>query len=169
MPKTFRYREVFFQGRPRHQKYDDFWRRHPPMSASRWAKIYAPFDALDGFDEAIESKKVLYESRKELSDFQKEELDKKLSALHELMNSSFPGRKKHPVITIEYFISCPDTNNEWYGHGGQYKKITGAVRKMDTLVSRSILLCTGDGDLAIPLDDVISIAGEASPGCTECS
>lgn len=58
MPDGFKYKEILRRGRPRHEKYDSFWLKHPPMPPSRWAKIFAPFDALDGFDERIEEKKA---------------------------------------------------------------------------------------------------------------
>ena len=40
--------------------------KHPPMSPSRWAKIFVPFDALDGFDERIKAKEEIYVERKAL-------------------------------------------------------------------------------------------------------
>ena len=55
MPADFRHRELFYAGRPVHRKYDDFWYRHPTMSLSRRAKIFAPFDALRGFSDAVRS------------------------------------------------------------------------------------------------------------------
>ena len=58
MPPAFRYRDVFLKGRPRHDVPDPFSLRHPPMPASRWAKIFAPFDALKGFEEAIRLKEA---------------------------------------------------------------------------------------------------------------
>ena len=68
MPANFKYTDVLRRGRPRHEKWDSFSLRHPPMSAAHWAKIFSPFDALDGFDERIAEKEVLYESRIELCD-----------------------------------------------------------------------------------------------------
>ena len=57
MPAGFKYKDILRRGRPRHEKYDSFWLKHPPMSPSRWAKIFAPFDALDGFDGRIMNKR----------------------------------------------------------------------------------------------------------------
>ena len=54
MPDDFRHRDLFCAGRPVHEKYDEFWLRHPPMDLGRRAKIFAPFDALRGFSEALE-------------------------------------------------------------------------------------------------------------------
>ena len=53
MPVNFRYREVFLKGKPRHDRCDAFRIRHPVMDRGKRAKIFAPFDALRGFDEAI--------------------------------------------------------------------------------------------------------------------
>ena len=59
MPPDFKYKDVFKKGRPTHHEWDNFRRKHPPMPASRWAKIFAPFDALKGFDEAIKSQEEI--------------------------------------------------------------------------------------------------------------
>lgn len=53
MPVNFRYRDVFLKGRPRHDRYDPFRIRHPRMDRRKRAKIFAPFDALKGFSEAV--------------------------------------------------------------------------------------------------------------------
>ena len=76
MPADFRYREVFLKGKPRHDKYDPFRIRHPRMNRGHRAKIFAPFDALKGFNEAVSAKEVLYESRIELSPEDAAELDR---------------------------------------------------------------------------------------------
>lgn len=75
MPAAFHYRSLFLQGRPRHEKYDDFWIRHPPMDHVHRAKIFAPFDALAGFDDCINSKDVLYEEKRILSGSEKDDLN----------------------------------------------------------------------------------------------
>ena len=53
MPPDFKYKAVYLKGRPKHNKNDEFWIKHPPMSVSKWAKIFSPFDALRGFGDAI--------------------------------------------------------------------------------------------------------------------
>lgn len=42
--------------RPRHDS-DAFSRRHPPMTICHRAKIFAPFAALKGYDQALAHKK----------------------------------------------------------------------------------------------------------------
>ena len=65
MHSDFKYKTAALRGMPRHNKFDDFSVKHPPMSPARWAKIFAPFDALKGFDEVIAEKAVC--SEQELS------------------------------------------------------------------------------------------------------
>ena len=52
----FRYPDVLRRGRPVHDPQDAFSSRHPAMPLSRRAKIFSPFDALKGFNEALREK-----------------------------------------------------------------------------------------------------------------
>ena len=153
MPVSFAHKEAFLHGRPKHRKYDDFWRRHPPMNTGHRAKIFAPFDALRGFDFCIMSKEVQYTERLELSETQKEQLDHQLARLQSLTHNGRAARENHPAAEVTYFEACTDPENFAYGKGGQYKTITGIVSKVDTIVSRAITI---DGQ-AISLDTVSEI------------
>ena len=154
MPAGFKYREVFRRGRPKHEKYDPFWIKHPPMPARRWAKIFAPFDALDGFDERIAGKEVLYCERRSLSDGEMEELNHKLSFLHSLTYNGREARKNTPAVTITYFDSCTDIESDWYNHGGQYKELSGTVLRVDL---SSIRIKTANEEVSVPFDDIWEI------------
>lgn len=56
IPFSFRYRDVFLKGKPKHDKTDSFSIKHPAMDLGRRAKIFSPFDALKGFsDELVKS------------------------------------------------------------------------------------------------------------------
>lgn len=55
IPASFKYKDILWKGRPVHEKNSAFYAKHPPMPASRWAKIFAPFDALRGFQECLEA------------------------------------------------------------------------------------------------------------------
>ena len=156
MPAGFRYKEVLRRGRPKHEKYDSFWIRHPPMPASRWAKIFAPFDALYGFDDRITGKEVLYCERKVLSEGEEEELSRKLSFLHSLTYNGREARKNAPYVTITCFEACTDSENDWYGRGGQYKELSGTVLEVEL---HSIRVKTCDGEVSIPFDDIREIDG----------
>lgn len=65
MPADFKYADLYRAGRPQHEKFDDFWCRHPPMDCGKRAKIFAPFNALRGFDREIENSKAKAQSRLE--------------------------------------------------------------------------------------------------------
>lgn len=151
MPAGFKYRDIFMRGRPRHEKYDSFYIKHPPMPASRWAKIFAPFDALDGFDERIQSKTVLYEEKRRLSEGEIDELNRKLCRLHDLTRNGRLARKNRPAVTITYFSPCTDIENDWYGTGGKYKEISGIVIRVEM---DSIRLRTEDGEKSIAFEDI---------------
>ena len=153
MPADFKYRSVFLKGKPQHIKYDDFWIKHPPMPPSHWAKIYAPFDALAGFDEAISGKEIRYCERKSLSEGEMEELNHKLYSLTTKTKSQLNSLTDRPAATITCFSPCTDINSEWYGTGGQYKTVSGIVSRVDPVITRSITV----NDQTIWFEDIISI------------
>ena len=125
MPANFRYREVFLKGRPRHDRYDPFRIRHPSMDRGHRAKIFAPFDALKGFNEAVSAKDVLYEDRIELLQEDTEEL---------------MARANRVQVTVTYYEPCNDENHEAFGLRGQYKTITGICWNVDAEVGQTILI-----------------------------
>ena len=58
VPLSFPYLRVLMQGRPEHREENP---KHPPMDRGHRAKIFAPFDALDGFSAEIRKKDRLFE------------------------------------------------------------------------------------------------------------
>ena len=66
MPAGFGYADVLRAGPPVHGKTDPFRLRHPAMEKGRRAKIFAPFDALAGFNERISAREAECESEYEL-------------------------------------------------------------------------------------------------------
>ena len=64
MPPGFRYAKTAARGRPRHEKYDTFYMKHPAMNIGKRAKIFSPFDALKGFNDAVASKEIKYVERR---------------------------------------------------------------------------------------------------------
>lgn len=110
MPADFRYREVFLKGKPQHDRFDLFRVHHPSMDVGRRAKIFSPFDALKGFNEAIASKDVLYRDRIELSEEDRMELDRRLHILKGLTYNGRMARANRVKITAVYYVSCTDEN-----------------------------------------------------------
>ena len=140
MPANFRYREVFLKGRPRHDRYDPFRIRHPSMDRGHRAKIFAPFDALKGFNEAVSAKDVLYEDRIELLQEDTEELSRRLNILHNLTFNGRMARANQVQVTVTYYEPCSDENHEAFGLRGQYKTITGICWNVDAEVGQTILI-----------------------------
>ena len=158
MPADFPYLDILLQGRPGHDSLSDFGRKHPKMSCSRRAKIFAPFDALKGFNEAVASKEVAYIDKPELSDCKKESLDRKLTLLGKLTCTKKAARQNAPLITVTYFLTCSDIENDAYGIRGTLETASGICHKVDTQISHTITV----GNLVISLDDVIDIIGTPS-------
>lgn len=156
MPANFRYRDVFLKGKPRHNQYDRFLIRHPRMDVGRRAKIFAPYDALKGFDEAVESKDVQYVSKIVLPPEDEEELSRKLEILHNLTFNSRMARENRIQVTVTYYEVCSDENHEAYGVKGQYKTINGICSNVDIEVGHIILV----GSKKLPLEDILKIESQ---------
>ena len=153
MPAGFRYRDVFLKGKPQHDRYDSFRLRHPQMDVRKRAKLFAPFDALRGFNFAILMKNELYTDRMTLSPEDQTELDRRLGILHSLTYNGQMARANHVQITVTYYEPCSDVNSEAYGLQGQYKTITGICRNVDAEVTKTILV---DG-MRIRMENIRSI------------
>lgn len=120
--------------------------KHPKMKLEDRAKIFAPFAALKGYEEAIAAKQKIVVPRIELSEESKEYLDLQLGRIERLLLSG-----QHPIITVVYFNK--DKINSDYG--GEYIQLTGMVAKFG-LTSRILQII----DKRLQLDDIYSIEGE---------
>ena len=153
MPADFRYREVFLKGKPQHDRCDPFRIRHPRMNTGHRAKIFAPFDALKGFNEAVSAKEVLYEHRIELSPEDAAELDRRLTILHNLTYNSRMARANRVQVSVTYYQPCMDPNHDDYRLRGQYQTISGICWNVDAEVNRTVTI----DRMKLSLDDVLRI------------
>ena len=153
VPAGFRYLDVFLKGKPQHDRYDAFRLKHPQMTNSRRAKLFAPFDALRGFNEAVSAKDVLYEDKRILSQEDQDELNRRLGILHDLTYNSRMARANQVKVSVTYYEECSDVNHEAYGLRGQYKTVTGICLNVDAEVTMSILV---DG-MRISIGDIRKI------------
>ena len=125
-------------------KYDDMLnlsRPEPPrerMSALERAAQFAPFAALTGYDESVGEAARLVDGKIELSEDEKERLDRKTQKIRE-----FPERE----VAVTYFRADKRKN------GGAYCTKRGFVREIDE-AARVILMSDGG---KIPFDDVYDI------------
>lgn len=153
IPLSFPYIAVYLQGKPKHYM-DEFSHKHPTMERGKRAKIFAPFDALDGYGDAVRSKNVLYTDKIELDDEQKEELNRKLTMLRDLTFNRRLAKANHVIVTVMYYVPCQDENNFAFGSRGEYILVTGMVWKVDTEIGHSIEI----NQKIIPLGDILDIS-----------
>ena len=123
------------------------------MELTRRAKIFSPFDALKGFNEAVASKEVIYVDKKELNEEEIRELNIILNTLKNLTANSRLARDNNITATVTYFVPCYDIDNEAYMTKGSYETVTGIVRNIDASIGKSITI----NDKKIPLANVMRI------------
>ena len=125
---------------------------HPHMSMAERAAQFNPFAALAGFDDVIAETGRLTDRRIELSDTEKERLDRILMRIARAVRS---GRR--PRVTVRYFV--PDPRKE----GGSCEDITGRVRDIDA-AERTMVFLAENGrskGRAVRIDDILDIRGES--------
>ena len=133
------------------QKYFDLVRpmpSKPRMPRQNRAKIFAPYQALKGFSEAVHEKDTVYVRRLELSEYVKECLDRKLRQL-----------RRWDTVSVTWFRLKPGGEDP---DTGQYITVTGMVERIDP-VFRVLLL----GGQKIPMDDIAALRGERLDGISE--
>ena len=155
VPLNFPYLSTYLQGPPHYNRYDEFFFFFPRMELGKRAKIFAPFDALDGYSDAVRSKDEEYVERIDLSEQQERELSHKLNILHNLTYTGRLARLNRVIVTVTYFVSCEDENSFSFGLLGLYKKVTGVCWKVDA-VGQMITV----GPESISLSEIISIEAD---------
>ena len=131
-------------------KYDDIIhlphhvsQTHPQMPMCDRAAQFSPFAALTGYGAVIRETGRLTETRPELDEDAKGELDHRLARLSALLES-------RPLVAVTYFQ--PDAKKE----GGAWLVVTGVVRKIDEY-HRALVI---EGGLQVPISDLLSLDGE---------
>ena len=115
----------------------------PRMNRADRAAQFSPFAALTGYDAAIKETGRLTDEKVNLSEEEKEALDRKQQILMEWLGD-------YPALTITFFV--PDEKKS----GGAYMTKSGNLKKIDVF-ERVMLLTDGT---KIPLDDVVEIESE---------
>lgn len=137
-------------------KYDDLieikWPRptgHPPMSMDVRAKIFSPFAALKGYEEALADRRKITIPKVELTDDKREQLDYTLQELAMGLKEH-----QHPIVKVIYYYVMKDTGD------GEYRQITGMLSRLDftamvlQVVNQKISL-NDIRDIVIESDNVI--------------
>lgn len=120
---------------------------HPQMTMVQRAAQFSPFAALVGYEDVIDETARQTDSKRELDETEKAELDRKLCVIESHL-------AEKPVVEIEYFI--PDKTKA----GGEYVFKSGAVVKI-LPVQRKLVLSDGT---EIRIEDIVDIAGELFAG-----
>ncbi len=94
---------------------------HPPMPRADRAKQFMPFASLRGFDDEIEERQVIPESRHVLSEDERAALDEQLYALQARLDAG-----SHPQVTLMLFT--PDGDGD--ALTGTYREVTGMLRRI---------------------------------------
>ena len=118
-------------------------KKHPRMPLWERAAQFSPFDALTGYSDAVKETARQTDSKRELTEDEKEQVNEKLQILYESLQRGEPAAAK-----IEYFE--PDLKKE----GGAYLTVQGKILKFD-LYRRKI---TMEGDRKIPIDQIQEIS-----------
>lgn len=150
-----KYKNAFYRDRPAHAQCDEFSIRHPKMALDKRAKLFSPFSALRGFDEAIDSKLERYVSRRELSEEDQEALNRALTELAARLREHRPV-----VVSVRYYVPCADENHEAYGKYGQYRTLTGTLKKLDPVLQKALRV----EETVIELADLSEIRIETESG-----
>lgn len=128
----FIYSDIIGLGRPTHDG-DAFSRRHPKMAQLNRAKIFAPFAALSGYDEAVRAKQVPYVPRRQRDAEALRALNRALAVLERATRTGPLARRNRVAARVEYFEACRDPNHDAFGQDGLYHAFTGVVWKVDTV------------------------------------
>ena len=132
------YADLAGASRPVHLQ-DAFSLRHPAMPAEKRAKLFQPYDALDGYSDAIRRKRRQYEKRRVHTPESEEKLGKQLAKLSRLCPNSRAALRVQAVLTVCYFVpnDLPDTDDRW--GLGDYVTVTGLLRALSP-VSETLLV-----------------------------
>ncbi len=155
-------------------KYDDIIdlprhisKKHPQMSIHNRSAQFAPFAALTGYGELVKETERETKEKLIISEDRKQEIDRALMQIRNMLGGQYKelkksgeedsvedgdpylhgGYDKMHEIGVEYFI--PDERKQ----GGEYVRIRGRVKKLDTVTK---LMIMEDGT-EIPMDDIFEI------------
>ena len=113
----------------------------PRMPRQNRAKIFAPYDALKGFEETVHARETVYVPQVQLSEYAQECLDRKLRLV-----------ERNDTITVVWFQPRPDVTVPGFG---QYLTTTDTVVRIDRDFQE---LCLSNWSIRI--SKIIEIGGE---------
>lgn len=115
-------------------------RFHQRMPLPDRAAQFAPFAALTGYSEVINEAGRYTDEKRQLDDWEKERINRKLNALQSRI-------KLQPYVTVTCFI--PDKRK----NGGSYLTFSGNLKKIDTYEER----LTFANGMNVVFDDILEL------------
>lgn len=112
----------------------------PRMSAHDRAAQFSPFAALTGYDTAITETARLTDTRVELDEYRKADLNDQLRIIQEHID-------QNPMVSVTYFLPDP------MKAGGAYITTTGCVKKIDEHEHTVVM----QDAAKIPIQDILEI------------
>ncbi len=125
-----RYDDIIGLSRPKSKR--------PKMSLSDRAKIFSPFAALRGYDDAVSAKRIFYSERKILSDDAAEAINRTLKEL-----------RAGDTVEIIYFTKIRESSGVEYG---RYDAVRGEFGGTDNITGHIII-----GGNTVNTNDIIEI------------
>lgn len=116
---------------------------YPHMSMLDRAAQFMPFDALTGFDEAIDETERLTQERMSLSEGDLEAMDKRMAFLLE---------RGLPSSEVELTVFVRDDRKA----GGRFVTVRGRIRRVSEADGRIVM----EDGTSVPLEDVCAVDGE---------
>ncbi len=117
------------------------------MSPYNRAAQFSPFAALAGYEDIIQEEARETGSWVEPGESRKEELSRQLTLIADAISGGL-----RPTVSFTFFV--PDAKKD----GGSYTTVTGAVRKIDPVQRRIILMKDDTGLIPeIPIDRITDI------------
>ena len=118
--------------------------RRPPMPRADRAKIFSPFSAVKGYDDAVEDNTRRRICRPDHSPEVQERINERLSLL-----------KRGERVEILCFLANPGPDGSGGMADGICRRVRGTVTKLDVPFQTLRV-----DDMAIPFEDILSITGE---------
>jgi len=117
--------------------------KHPQMARANRAAQFAPFAALNGYDDAVEETARLTDNKRELD-------EEMMAIINERLNIIDRHISQKPHVKLTYFVLDKKKN------GGTYISVMGNVRQIDLI--NNIIILTNKKKIRI--SDLINISIE---------
>ena len=122
----------------------------PAMPVADRAKIFMPFAALRGYEDAIGEQQRLFAERVELSDEEQEKLDMSLQRIAILLANGV-----QPEVSVKYFVKNEEISKKEEQELGVYKICSGKITKLYAMHDKIRIQ-----DMELRLYDITEITGE---------